>query len=237
VAAGLLGLIAVGLAVLRFTEKPVVAPETRLDIVTPPTNSPTSFALSPDGRKIAYVATTDGVSRLWVRPLDSISGQALPGTEKAVSPFWSPDSRSLGFFADFKLKRIDLGSGQPQNLAEVVGIVSQGAWGADGTILFNPSPGTPLLRMPAAGGPADAATKLAKGTAGHRSPRFVTVGKTGGKLFLFASLGAAPAIWLGSPIGGSPINPGAAGTEPRRVTASGPVIRRANIWHRDGWLG
>jgi hypothetical protein len=115
------------------------------------------------------VATTDGVSRLWVRPLDSISGQVLPGTENALNPFWSPDSRSLGFLADVKLKRIDLGGGQPQNLAESPTITAQGAWGADGTILFNPNVlASPLLRIPAAGGQSVAATKA--GERGGVSP-------------------------------------------------------------------
>jgi hypothetical protein len=74
IAAVVLGLIAVGISTLHFNEKP--APETRVDIVTPPTDSPGSFALSPDGRKIAFAASGDGAQRLWVRSLDSTSAQA-----------------------------------------------------------------------------------------------------------------------------------------------------------------
>ena len=73
---------------------------------------PASFALSLDGRKIAFVASGEGTST---------SAQPLPGIEGALNPFWSPDNRSLGFFADLKLKRIDLAGGQPQNLAAVQG--------------------------------------------------------------------------------------------------------------------
>jgi serine/threonine protein kinase len=94
-----MGMIAVGALLYAFRATNSTAPETRVDIVTPATNAPRSFALSPDGRRIAYVASGDGASRLWVRPLDSTLAQPLQGTDGAVNPFWSPDSRSLGFFA------------------------------------------------------------------------------------------------------------------------------------------
>ena len=74
-------------------------PETRVDIVTPATDRPTSFALSPDGRQIVFVASGDGASRLWLRSLATTTAQPLAGTEGATYPFWSPDSRSIGFFA------------------------------------------------------------------------------------------------------------------------------------------
>ena len=194
---------------LYFRAAPTTAPEIRTDIVTPPTSAPASFALSPDGKKIAYVATSDGASRLWVRPLDSTSAQPLPGTENALNPFWSPDSRSLGFFADLKLKRIDLGGGQPQTLATVQTAGAQGAWAGDGAILFNPYLlSGPLLRIPAPGGEAVAVTRLAEGEARHRAPRLLP----GGRQFLFASVGTAPAIWLGW----------LDGTEPRRIDKSAP---------------
>ena len=89
-------------------------PEMRLEIITPATTDPVSFALSPDGRQIVFVASGDGPSRLWLRPLASTTAQPLAGTEGASLPFWSPDSRSVGFFADGKLKRLDIGGGPPQ---------------------------------------------------------------------------------------------------------------------------
>jgi serine/threonine protein kinase len=219
--------IAVALGVLYFRAGTAAAPETRTDIVTPPTTSPASFALSPDGRKIAYVATSDGVSRLWVHPLDSISAQALPGTENALNPFWSPDGRSLGFFADGKLKRIDLGGGQPQTLAEISATTGgQGAWDAEGTILFNPNGTTvgPLLRISAPGGQAVAASKLGKAEAGHHAPRFLP----GGRQFLFAAsgTGAASALWLGS----------LDGTGSRRIAAYTPGTESAAEYLPPGWL-
>ena len=84
---------------------------TRFEIPTPPTSDPVSFALSADGRQLAFVATAEGAPRLWVRPLDQVTAQPLAGTEGASYPFWAPDGRAIGFFADGKLKRIDLGSG------------------------------------------------------------------------------------------------------------------------------
>ena len=202
-------LVAAGLAIafiaFALLNRPAVPPETRVDIVTPATTNPGSFALSPDGRKIAYVASGDGVSHLWVRPLDSTSAQPLPGTEGAFSPFWSPDGKSLGFFADFKLKRIDLGGGQPESLAGVAGLAARGTWSEEGVILFASGLG-PLSRVPASGGQAVAATKLGKGQSYHRAPRFLP----GGRQFLFINAGGADqAIWLGS----------LDGAEPRRISA------------------
>src|SRR6267142_2646219 len=74
--------------------------ETRLDVVTPPTNRTTSFAVSPDGRQIVLSGDGPHGSQLWVRSLDAMSLRPLAGTEGGLYPFWSPDSRSIGFFAN-----------------------------------------------------------------------------------------------------------------------------------------
>ena len=96
------------------------------------------MALSPDGRLLAFVArTAEGERLLWVRPLDTQSAQPLPGTEDAFAPFWSPDSRSLGFFADGKLKRIDASGGTVDTLDSSVIPGRGGTWNQDGIILFN----------------------------------------------------------------------------------------------------
>ena len=104
----------------------------------PPPTSPTSFALSPDGRQIVFVASGDGASRLWLRSLATTTAQPLAGTEGATDPFWSPDGRSIGFFAGGALKRLDLGGGAPQTLAPVTN-GRGGTWNADGVIVFAPS--------------------------------------------------------------------------------------------------
>ena len=119
-ALSLVTLIAVVLAVpaeMYIRETPPAAPpEMRLEIGTPATSDPASFALSPDGRQIVFVASGGGQPRLWLRALDKLTAQPLTGTEGASYPFWSPDSKSIGFFDGTRLKRIDIGGGSPQTL-------------------------------------------------------------------------------------------------------------------------
>jgi serine/threonine protein kinase len=224
VAALMAGIAAIAVGALLYGSRSAgtIGPETRVDIATPATNDPSSFALSPDGRRIAYVASADGPSRLWVRSLDSTSAQLLPGTDGATSPFWSPDSRSLGFFAEFKLKRIDLGGAQPQTLAEIPFINAQGTWSEEGVVLFSSGGVTPLDRVPASGGQVVPATKLGKGQNNQLAPRFLP----GGRQFLYIVNGADPAIWLGS----------LAGAEPRRITSIAPGTDSEFEYLAPGWL-
>jgi dipeptidyl aminopeptidase/acylaminoacyl peptidase len=185
---------AIVLATAPYLRKnaPAGAPETRLEIDTPATNDPRSFALSPDGRWLAYVASGDGQSRLWVRRLDSTTAEPLTVTEGgAAYPFWSPDSRSIGFFSGAKLKRIDVGGGSPQTLTDAPS-GRGGTWNAEGVILFNPSPSSPLFRVQASGGNAEerirraaAVTKL-EWSGSHRFPQFLPDGHR----FLFYAEGA-----------------------------------------------
>ena len=101
---------------------------------------PAPLAVSPDGHQIAFVATSaDGRTLLWVRSLDTLTAQALAGTEGALRPFWSPDSRFLGFFADGKLKKIEVSGGPPITLCDASG-GGGGAWSRDGVIVFSPRP-------------------------------------------------------------------------------------------------
>ena len=98
-----------------------VAPQMRLEITTPSSSGTRvpgeleSLAISPDGLKVAFVTVSEGRSQLWLRPIDSASARPLAGTELAVLPFWSPDSRSIGFFANNELKRIDIEGGSTQD--------------------------------------------------------------------------------------------------------------------------
>ena len=100
---------------------PADAPETRLEITAPPTDDPLSLAVAPDGRQVVFAGRFESGSRLWVRRFDSVA-RPLSGTDGGSFPFWSPDSRSIGFFADSKLKRIDVESGAIQVLADAVGV-------------------------------------------------------------------------------------------------------------------
>ncbi len=182
VAIALIGVLAVPV-VRHLTETATSAPpETRLDIVTPATDRPTEFALSPDGRQVVFVASGDGPSRLWLRSLSATAARPLAGTEGATAPFWAPDSRAVAFFADDKLQRTDINGGSPQTVATATGVGS-GTWNRDGVILF--ASGTrQLFRVSASGGEVAAATKVDRHW-GHRQPFFLPDSNH----FLFYALG------------------------------------------------
>ena len=137
------------------------------------------FALSPDGLRLVYVGRdTDGKSLLWVRPLDSLQAQPLVGTDGAGLPFWSPDSRSIGFFAGGKLKRIEASGGPPLTLADA-SFARGGSWSQDGMIIFSPSVNAPIHRISASGGTATPVTSLnpSKNETTHRWPCFLPDGR------------------------------------------------------------
>jgi eukaryotic-like serine/threonine-protein kinase len=126
------------------------------------TSAPSSGppVLSLDGTKLAFTARDDkGKTLVYVRALNSATAQALPGTEEAMYPFWSYDGRDLGFFAQGKLKRISIAGGPTQTICEATN-GRGGAWNKDGIILFAPSVSSTLLRVSAAGGTPEIASKL-----------------------------------------------------------------------------
>ena len=149
---------------------------TRLDVVTPPTSDAFSFAISPDGRQLTFVANGEKSSQLWVRRLDQITAQPLTGTDGASFPFWAPDARAIGFFADGKLKRIDLAGGAPQVLADV-GQGRGGTWSSDGVIVFGQASPGALMRVMATGGTPVQITRVAPGQGSHRFPQFLPDGR------------------------------------------------------------
>src|SRR5215813_2093017 len=138
---------------------PIDARAVRFFINPPDKTSFGSFAISPDGLRLAFIATDSGKSLLWVRPLDSLEAQPLPGTEAATDPFWSPDSRFIGFFAAGKLKRTEATGGPVRTLCAAV-VPRGGSWSRDGIIIFAPSPNDPLFRVSAEGGESVPLTKL-----------------------------------------------------------------------------
>jgi WD40 repeat protein len=178
-----------------YFRRPADAPETRVDIVTPSTSDPVSLAISPDGRRVVFVASGDGQTRLWLRPLDAVTAQPLTGTEGASYPFWSPDSRSVGFFANGKLKRLDIGAGLPQALADVA-TGRGGTWSSAGVILFARTNNGSLYRVPSGGGESVAVTTLGAGHNGHRFPQFLP----NGRRFLFFAAGRpdVQGVYVGS---------------------------------------
>ena len=166
----------------------------RFEVLTPPTADLTSVAISPDGLYLAFAGLSEGQQKLWLRPLDQIAARPLAGTEGARNPFWSPDSRSIGFFAEGKLKRIDVAGGLPQLVANALH-GSGGTWNREGVIVFSPAMGTPLFRVPASGGESVAVTRVDPPLqTQHSFPHFLPDGRQ----ILFSSWGAESGIYLGS---------------------------------------
>ena len=136
-------------------------------------------------RRMGALAFSDYLAGgpLWVRPLNSSAAQRLVGTEGLEYPFWSPDSESIGFFADGKLKRIEV-SGGPPSLADAAS-GRGGTWSSsdkgdrdnDGVILFTPTRNSPILRISARGGAVSPVTKLRTGEFSHRLPWFLPDGR------------------------------------------------------------
>ena len=147
--------------------------------IQPPRGTTTAgmFTLSPNGRHLAFTASSAGSSRLWLRDLDSLEPRALPGTDDASYPFWSPDGGTIAFFARGKLKTISIDGGSLRTLCDAAN-ARGGSWNRDGVIVFSPGPLSPLLRVSAAGGSTAAVTKLAPddSSAGHRFPTFLPDG-------------------------------------------------------------
>jgi len=177
----LLLIIAAALGVLHFREAPPEQRVLKLSLLPPEKSSiGAPITISPDGRHLAFPATgPDGRMVLWVRPLDSLIARPLPGTEGAHFPFWSPDSRSLGFFALGKLKRIDVAGGPPQALCDVSVLARGGTWSPDGVIVFATSIAAGLHRVAAAGAAPELATTLdaSRQETYHRYPHFLPDGR------------------------------------------------------------
>jgi DNA-binding winged helix-turn-helix (wHTH) protein/Tol biopolymer transport system component len=156
--------------------------------------------ISPDGKYLAFVARDDrlGTPQLWLRSLASTELRALPGTEHAFRPFWSPDSRAIAFFAAGKLRRIGISDLVPQTITDVGYLPSGGAWSTADVIVYADRQ-SPLFAVPASGGRATAVTKLdrSRGEVAHQTPSFLPDGRH----FLFSVVTAGQRngpTWVGS---------------------------------------
>ena len=132
--------------------------------------------ISPNGRYIVFSASAEGRNQLYQRSIGALTLHALQGTENATFPFWSPDSRSIAFFVEGKIKRVDIAGGPPV----IVSDAPQGrggTWGASGVILFAPSFNSPLFQVPASGGTPAAVTKMDAKYTTHRWPSFLPDGR------------------------------------------------------------
>jgi serine/threonine protein kinase/Tol biopolymer transport system component len=125
--------------------------ELRVEISTPPTTDLASIALSPDGEKIVFVASSQGRPVLWLRSLVTAEARPLPETDGALFPFWSPDSRAIGFFANGRLYRIGVDGGSLTELG-LAPVGAGGTWSGDGVIVYTRVPSATPLRMAETGG-------------------------------------------------------------------------------------
>ena len=193
-ALAVLSAVAAAWAIGRRAPEP---PEVRFDIDTGPVPDLfllSSVALSPDGRSVLFVGDSNGQASVFQRRLDSVSTKLLAGTAGAAFPFWSPDGRSVGFYADGWLKRLDLDGSLVRKLAQaVVGV--GGAWNRDGVMLFVPNPASPISRISAEGGPPVPVTRRLDDQAGHSFPHFLPDGRH----FLYYAAGspASRGIYVG----------------------------------------
>ena len=179
------------LVVWRDGTRPL-PPEMRVEIPTP--NAVVMFlALSPDGQSIAYSANSERGSQIWLRHLGSTSARPIKGTEGGEFPFWSPDGRHLGFFANSRLKRISVDGGAATPIGASL-TPAGGTWGPDGTILFVPADNGPVFAVSENGGDRRRVTPQAQSIA-TRLPQFLP----GGRRYLFyASSGIEPAgVYVG----------------------------------------
>jgi Tol biopolymer transport system component len=189
--AALGAVVALGLAVLLARSRAKVPTAFRASLPPPPGTAVVPYdelglALSSDGRSLAFVALArDGSKQIWIRDFSAASARPVPETQGAWYPFWSPDGRYLGFFADGKLKKVDVRGGSPQVLADAP-TGRGGSWSKNDVILFAPNIRAPIQSIPASGGTPTPVTRFdaAKETS-HRWPHFLPDGRH----FLYMSRG------------------------------------------------
>lgn len=174
----LVGILFVGLAFLYFWRLQAKTYAVRFSVSLPEkTSRITSLSISPDGRRIAFIATIDGKVLIWLRAVDSLTAQPLAGTDTALNLFWSPDSRFIAFFADGKLKKVEATGGLIETLCDAP-YGRGGTWNRNGTIVFSPQAFAGLYRVSASGGVPTQITTLDQTAAenSHRWPHFLPDG-------------------------------------------------------------
>jgi serine/threonine-protein kinase len=150
------------------------------------------LAVSPNGSRVAYVASGEGRTRLFVRDLDTFDARAIDGTDGARYPFFSPDGQSIAFFADDALKRVSIAGGAPITICSGCTVVRGGTWGPDGTIIFCTGRPSRLVRISADGGKPEPVTSRNPAIDGrnHIWPRFLPDGRG-----LLSTVDTAPGVW------------------------------------------
>jgi len=200
--AGLAALVLVGItsvAVWNLKPTPALQPQpvtrTVIDLppgdrlATPAADQP-MVAISPDGSHLAYVAIRGSTQQRYLRGIGSLEARAIPGTEGAENPFFSPDSQWLGFFAGGKLKKVSVAEGAAVTLGGDVSFARGATWGGQGAIIFAPTANSVLQQISDGGGTLRPLTHFEKGEATHRWPEFLPDGRS----LLFAA-GASTGNW------------------------------------------
>jgi len=185
VVAAVLGVLPVATAIpaaLYFVRRPAEAPEMRFEMLAPSLSLFNGFplAISPDGSHIAYTAISGGKKSIWIRPINSLTAQQLPGTDNGDNPFWSPDSRYVAFFSDGNLKKIDVAGGPATTICAT--FTNGGTWNRDGIILVTASQtaGLPgIARVSSSGGELTQVTRpdASRKEVAHFQPQFLPDGK------------------------------------------------------------
>jgi Tol biopolymer transport system component len=190
-------------ASLYFLRAPAELPVMRVEM--PAAGISGTPVISPDGQRIAYVANNSGKTAIWIRPFGSLAAQLLPGTENASGDglFWAPDSHRLAFYADRKLKKIDVAGGGVQTLCDAPTFQLPGAWNKDGVILFGSilDGASGIVRISDSGGTPVRVTTADPSNGVQLIPRFLPDGRH----FLFHILrgpdqsgGVSGSLYLGS---------------------------------------
>ena len=204
-ATGALALLALGAAGAKLLARAPEPPAMRVSVLPPAgaiiDDDQAHTVISPDGTMLAFVATdSSGMSQLWVREMQSAEPRPLPNTQGAIVPFWSHDSRFIGFFAEGRLKKADVAGRTVQVVCDAPD-GRGGAWSRKGFIVFAPASVGPLMRVSESGGSVTAATRLDStlGETAHRFPSLLADGER----FVYAAMGDSNGPRLGLPDGSS----------------------------------
>lgn len=225
--AALLGLSTLGVAAWALWPKTEPAPAiVRFEIPLPQKVTIGQYvSLSPDGHKLVFDGVSADGSGLWIRDLDTLDWRRLPGAEGGSSPFWSPDSKSLGFASGNQVKKVDLAGGPAQTICTVTVRPGTGAWSRDGIIIFGSRGTGPLWKVSQAGGVAAPLTVLntSRGETIHVLPTFLPDGKH----FLYLRQGPAEV---------SGIYPGSVDSKPEEQSGARILATRLGVSYVSGYV-